>query len=100
MAYVSLAIPKENSTRGLTDGRIEEIIRGVIALRLGVAAGSIAALGRWLAAMCVDALNVGYACQQTFSGMTLGFHQQPWNRIRIERVHLSRHFARDFATIL
>src|SRR5258708_1501149 len=101
MADVTLAIPKGNVTchTELMGGRVEEIIRRVTALGFGVAVGGIAAFGWWLASVRVDALNRRHAREQTFSRMTLGFHQQPWNRIRVERVHLGRHFARDFAAI-
>ena len=102
MAGVTLAIPKGNGTcdAELMAGRVEEVIRAVTALGLGIVVGGIATLGRWLSAMSVDALNRRDAREQTLSSMPLGFHQQPWNRIRIEGVHLGRHLARNFAAIL
>ena len=78
---------------------VEVIVGGVAAFGFGVDVRRVAAFGRRLAAVGVDALNGGHVAEQAVAGVTHDIHQQPRNGIGIERVDVRCGFAGDFAAI-
>src|SRR5258708_3644833 len=95
------AVIKEakSCSRASLRGREEIVVGGVTALGFGGFVRFVAAIGWRLAAVGVDALDSGDVRQQAFAGMAHDRHQQPWDRIRIERVHARGAFARYLAAV-
>src|SRR5271156_668783 len=77
----------------------EVIVRRVAAFGFSLAMRGVAALGGRLAAVRAHPLNSGHVAKQAVSGMAHNVHQQPRNRVRIERIDVSHGFACDFATV-
>jgi len=50
--------------------------------------------------MRVHALNRGHILEHPFSGMVHNIHEQPWNRLRIKRVHMGGSFSSDLTSVL
>jgi hypothetical protein len=78
---------------------VEVIVRGVTAPGLGVAVGGVAALGRWLATVSVNALDVCHFVQQTNSAVAGHGDQKPGDGVRVGRINVCCGFARNRTAI-
>src|ERR1700729_2643034 len=79
--------------------RVEIIVGRVGAFALRVFVCFIARVVPRFAAVGVHALYGRYLSQRAFTSMAHDVDQQPRDRIRIERVHMRRGFARDLAGV-
>jgi len=78
---------------------IKVIIRGVTALGFSVDVRGVATFGGRLPAVGVHTLNGSDVAEQAVSSVAYNIHQQPGDRVGIERVDMRHGFTRDLTTI-